>query len=236
MSFWKWVSGKGKRSGQVAPAKRPSHESTPTSSQESAALKAAGPVPTSASPMDRISRPIVALLQSPEAARRQDGVDELRKVGGPEVRVVLSDILFGDSDDFVRQSALHALAEMYGPDVSPMLIKVLRYDSGRRVRVSATNFLGKWKMTDALLEALRDPGHTVRETAIEYLGDAGVLSPVLQMLSDTEGEVRQVAAETLGRHGDRNAVPALERLSTDQDDYVRNAAKNAVEAIRKRAT
>ena len=176
------------------------------------------------------------MLRSPEPARRQEGVAELEKIGGPDVRAVLSDILVADQDKFVRQNALHALAEMYGQDVSQLVVKVLRHDPERRVRVSATKFLGKWKMVDALSEALRDQGHTVRETAIECLGEAGIIDPVVRMLGDPEGEVRQVAAETLGRHGDRTVIPALEGLSADQDSYVRSAARTAIEAIEKRTT
>ena len=53
------------------------------------------------------------LLRSPEPTRCQAGVDELKKLGGPDVRAILSDMLFVDQDKFVRQSALHALAELY---------------------------------------------------------------------------------------------------------------------------
>ena len=94
------------------------------------------------------------------------------------------------------------------------LIGSLIQDERVRVRVGITALMEELKKLDA-----------------ENISRA-VLPGLLPLLTHTEPVVRGDAANLLGIIGDRNALPALEKLLADENENVRLIATEAIEEIR----
>jgi HEAT repeat protein len=70
----------------------------------------------------------------------------------------------------------------------------------------------------------------VAGAALQRVGEAAVPS-LIQTLVHPSGEVRAKVAHVLGKMGASEAVCALESLLHDQDELVRLAAEEALDAI-----
>jgi HEAT repeat protein len=65
-----------------------------------------------------------------------------------------------------------------------------------------------------------------------YQGDPAAAQPLIALLPHSNKHVRQAAAMSLGRLDAHEARPALQRLLTDPEPHVREAAKEALQRIR----
>ena len=108
------------------------------------------------------------------------------------------------------------------------------------MRGAAAVSLGDHPDTSAvgpLVVALSDKSDFVRAQTSRALGVNGRAAapavPVLikLLLSDPEREVKRQAATALGLIGDRSALPALERASSDSDSYLASAARDSIRKI-----
>lgn len=85
------------------------------------------------------------------------------------------------------------------------------------------------RLTDALLELLKDQDAKIREQALRYLiasTDARKIQPMARLLQDPDDDVRAVAAGAfvVTTLKDREIVKKLENLLRDKDKRVRRAA------------
>jgi HEAT repeat protein len=84
---------------------------------------------------------------------------------------------------------------------------------------------------------LNDPNALVRQTAARWLGRRGgpqAVLPLLEALADASSHVRWETIRSLARVGDVRALPALRTLArvwSDEPDFIREAAAEAVERI-----
>lgn len=87
------------------------------------------------------------------------------------------------------------------------------------------------------IDHLSDPNALVRQTAIRWLGRWGgsqVVLPLVERLTDASSHVRWEAIRALARVGDGRALPALRALArpwSDEPDFIREAAAEAVACI-----
>jgi HEAT repeats len=94
------------------------------------------------------------------------------------------------------------------------------------------------KSTDGLIDDLSSNDDGDRIKAVRFLqhrrGDAAKVIPALiESLKDSEGDVRWSAAIGLGYFGAeaKSAVPELEKLKSDKDRRIRDAARIAISRI-----
>lgn len=148
-----------------------------------------------------------------------------------------------DQDPRVRQLAVMALNGVeLDPELAvPVLVAALD-DSDARVRCAAGDALRDYGRearvaVPKILEALKDKDAEVRKAMIRALStttDAELAVPVLaRMLRDPHRDVRGVAAYVLGGFGPkaRVAISALTKALDDEDDWVRDHARHALEKI-----
>jgi HEAT repeat protein len=87
-----------------------------------------------------------------------------------------------------------------------------------------------------LIASLNDEEEKVREHAAESLGEIGDATAVphlIRMLGDSAARVRRDAVRSLGQFGPaaKSSLPAIEKLLTDKEELVREAAKTALRRI-----
>jgi HEAT repeat protein len=91
-----------------------------------------------------------------------------------------------------------------------------------------------------LSEALADSERDVRQQAARALGQIGppakpAVGDLIKSLGDKEWQVRQSAAYALGRIGDPAAKASLNAAKKDKNENVKQAAKDALKALKKRS-
>jgi len=117
-------------------------------------------------------------------------------------------------------------------------------DTETRVRLKAAQTLGKFGLSGAgaasvLAAALDDPEADVRQASARALGEMApgsisTLTKLTNALQDKDPQTRREVAVALGKFGSpaSSAVKALQKVAqSDEFDYVRTAASQAIEAI-----
>jgi len=87
-----------------------------------------------------------------------------------------------------------------------------------------------------LIQALEDMDKSVRAAAIAGLRknrDPAAVRPLISCLTDSDPAIRAGAAEVLGSLGNRQAIPALNRMHHDRFIDVRDAAARALSRLTK---
>jgi HEAT repeat protein len=142
-----------------------------------------------------------------------------------------------DFDADEREEAAEKLGEIGDPAALPALRAATR-DPDDKVREAAAEALGLLADPAAgtdLAALLRDPEKKVRREAVKALGligDAERVVDLLPLLGDRSSDIREETAEALGRIGSPLALPALQRLATeDSDGDVRRMAGFAARRI-----
>ena len=113
----------------------------------------------------------------------------------------------------------------------------------RAAAAYALGLIGDNRALEPLLNVLLNRDEDVRvraevAEALALLGDARAVPPLINSLRDNSVEVRFWSAFALGELGDKQALPALERLaSTDQDSLpgwgsISSEAASAIESIK----
>ncbi len=126
-----------------------------------------------------------------------------------------------------------------GTDFSAV-VDALLSDSRPSNRAKAAHVLGETgdpSFVEALCRATRDPDGNVRRLAASALGkmrDPRAVDPLSDLLADSRPQVRQYAVKSLGEIGDGRALPVLEDCEEDTVLYVREAARAAIERIKRR--
>lgn len=99
----------------------------------------------------------------------------------------------------------------------------------------------KWenkKKSKKLLSVLNNDNHEVRIHAIRALSgfdSLDVINSLVNLLRDPNAEIRLTAVETLGKIGSGKAIEFVRfMLEKEEDENVREAAKNALAAIKEK--
>jgi len=182
-------------------------------------------------------------LRSPDIETHRSA---MRNLGGENIDSP-SDELIGlvaeravDSDSFVRSSAVNFLEKHATTNQVPVLVRLLPVaDWSARPPIART--LGR----------LKDPRSIVPLTEVIARGDQFVNnqqdisnalisigtpaeSAVLDLLQDRYIGSRHQAADILKEIGTARSLPALEKLATDPDQTLSQAAQNAIQGIKLR--
>jgi beta-lactamase regulating signal transducer with metallopeptidase domain len=184
---------------------------------------------------------LIALLDSPDAAMREEAATALGEAGNTEAVAALIEAL-DDSDSSVREHAASALGWIGDREAIPHLARVLLSDPDAGVRehaASATGRIGKdddaYRTLVEVYESDRSIG--VRAHAAHGLGlmrEERAFDLLVDGLGSKYPEIRLHCAEALGMVGDHRAVPHLEHASRDRDDRVRESAGRALKSIREK--
>ena len=140
-----------------------------------------------------------------------------------------------DDEGFVRSIAAKLLGDLGDPEQTGVLVQRLLEDPDPWVRKTAAEslvMLGGDAAAGALVEGLSDPMETVRLASVSGLRklDPGRATAALArlLLEDPSWEVRVQAAGALGISRDPDALPVLEAVLDDDNEFVRSAAANAI--------
>jgi HEAT repeat protein len=143
-----------------------------------------------------------------------------------------------DRDRVIRPLSVFGSAAR---EAVPGLIEIVKSPLPPATRWNAIRTLGKIgpdakAATPTLIEALSDSDEFVREHAAETLGDIRATDSVphlVKALVDPSARVRRDAVRSLGQFGAAAAssASAIEKLFTDPDANVRNAAKTSLRQV-----
>jgi HEAT repeat protein len=176
------------------------------------------------------------LLEAEREALREMGARGLGFVGTEEAISRLKGAA-GDPSPNVRKEAYRSMARVGMAEVADAVARGLK-DPDDNVKLSVLKSLGGWPCDTvkvALLQALKDKNVWVRYHAVLLLGDMGKCGnePVIvEILENDEPPVKAAAAKALEKMGSKESLDALERFSGHPDPAVRQAVKNAIEALR----
>ncbi len=192
--------------------------------------------------------PVVAAMLTPdkEEADRRATVARLLGAAEQEANSVLSAVLKAmeaDPDRNVRTACLMSAVKMTpdpGADVADAIARLAKNDKDAIVRKAAVFRLGQLGprasgQTSAILGAMNDPDSQVRVAASKGLAKIGnaALPGLLQALESEDATMRVLAASALGRMQSKaqSALPALEKLKSDPEKAVQQAAQIAIRRI-----
>jgi HEAT repeat protein len=190
---------------------------------------------------------VLSLLQACLVVKdfRQEAMRALGDIGSDASAVVPRILPFlEDQDPQVRFETIVCLGAI-GPaeGVVDGIAKLLK-DADSKNRSKAAQVLGNLGTaasgaTSALADVLSDSEGDVRKTAAKSLGQmfpdsAPAIPKLIKTLQDKDPQVRSEVANTLARFGSKasSAIGELKKLAeSDEFDYVKTAASNAIKAI-----
>jgi HEAT repeats/PBS lyase HEAT-like repeat len=179
-------------------------------------------------------------LDSWDAGRRRESATRLRDAP-PATGTVRASIaaalrrrLKEDADSHTRAAAAAALATWTEPENAQALVAALK-DSDLVVRRQVLEALGKLKdpSTAPAVAAMLPESRHDAAACLKAMGPAAE-DAVLPYLKHADHWVRMEAAKVLGDVGTDKSLPGLRELSESRDGLAPGAAKQAMEAIRKR--
>jgi len=141
----------------------------------------------------------------------------------------LEEVLAGDKDPQVRETAGLSLRFLNDPNTIPALCKALK-DPAEQVRLTAILSLAYYKnasSTPALIEVINDKSSAVRRTALFALGqiaDPAAVPALKSGLKDTDSLVRANAAQALGKTPGKEGLVELKETLKDPDPLVQISA------------
>ncbi|MBI2190656.1 MAG: HEAT repeat domain-containing protein [Planctomycetes bacterium] len=176
----------------------------------------------------RVSK-LKANASSPEVTIRRETALELGRIGDPKAAPTLLKML-NDADERVRVNAILGLGWMQSKKAVPELIKLAQGDDVvmRRRAVQALGQIGDAKAADALMDRIADSDLYTAENAILALGwlkAKPAVTPLLQIVTGLDQKDRRqrrlalAAVRAIGHIGDPAALPALEKLEKETDDF-----------------
>ncbi|MDA1142333.1 MAG: HEAT repeat domain-containing protein [Planctomycetota bacterium] len=172
---------------------------------------------------------LVKDTSSADVTIRRGAALELGRIGGGKAARPLIKLL-KDSDERVRVNAILGLGWMQSKAAVRELRKLTEGDDVkmRRRAVQALGQIGDAKAAKALLARLPDPDFYTAENAILALGwlkAKSAVTPLLEMVERLDAKDRRqrslalAAVRALGHIGDPAALPALEKLEKETDDF-----------------
>ena len=185
----------------------------------------------------RAVEPLCALLTDAESEVRWWAGYALRELDDPRAVEPLLAAL-QDEANRVRDIAASGLGYLGDRRAVGPLLKVAAEDPSEEVRetaVYALVMLGDATYLDVVLANLKTRPRSIAAEALGRLGDPRGVEPLIEALKIKEprsGYLRCMAARALGQLGDARAIPALEAALDDRSIYVREAAREALDAIR----
>ena len=152
-----------------------------------------------------------------------------------QIAKALEELVLSDQDNGLRSQAAKALEKWSTPANVPGLIKAL---DDKTVRASAIKALVKYKASEAIepISKQLDDLFT-RGPAVEFLKAMGPAAEpaVAKQLESLAPAVRKEAALILKEIGTVKSTAALEKATSDPDGWVKRAAQEALDAIKKRS-
>jgi len=183
------------------------------------------------------------LLQGSDASLRSHALSILRGLRGPDAAALAVGVLQKEGPSWLRAQAASVLADIADPSAVPALLDASRSDEWD-VRAGAASALDRFGHSGPLRELIaglvemldhRDGGK--REDAVFLLSSLqtpSTLPGLLKALGDsTNSRIREAAADALGRSRLPEAIPTLEAAAGDPEPSVREAARAAIESLRK---
>lgn len=210
--------------------------------------------------VDAVEPLLMALRDEDVRVRRETSV-ALGKCGdGPRVCDALRQVADTDVEEDVRRQARSAVQKLeanplerrifraleknevdevvsQGPAVIPHLESLVRQCSDAAIRNGAARAIGRIGGPEAIVPlavAIDDEDQQVRMAAIMALAkidDARTVDLLISALCDRYWMGREEAAKALGLKGDQRAIAALRQLTKDEEMYVREAARGAIEIL-----
>jgi len=164
---------------------------------------------------------------------------------GDDACAALAPMLSRDASYFVEGEAALSIGKTRSKKAYDLLIKALAKDSYneaiRRGAMQGLGELGDERAIPVLLDWTEyGKAPYARETAIEVLGKLGqgkraVRNRIVDLLDDKNFYARMAAVDALEALGDAEAIPALQRLATqDIEGRLKGAAAKAVRGITER--
>jgi len=183
------------------------------------------------------------LLAGSDASLKSRALSVLRGLPGPEAAALAVGVLRKDGPSWLRAQAASVLAELGDPTAVPSLLDAARSEEWD-VRAGAAAALDRFghsgplrELIGGLVEMLDHPDGGKREDAVFLLSSLqtpATLPGLLKALGDpTNSKIREAAADALGRSRLPEAIPSLEAAAADPDANVREAARAAIESLRK---
>lgn len=172
---------------------------------------------------------LISALSDSSPLVRQAAVDALGLMRATQSVKKIGELLVGDKESQVRQSAAVALGYIGGKEGESYLIKALS-DNSAGVKYSAAASLGQIRSPEAvtaLANSLADPDPGMRRSvlvALDRSEDSSPLPSVRSMLQDTDPVVRALAAKFVGKFKDQEARAQLAEMLKDTDNRVVIAA------------
>lgn len=189
---------------------------------------------------------LIEALSDKDGYVREAAANALGKIGDksaiePLIRAMQyrdEQVYEDDEDSEARMRAALALGRIGGPKAFDPLIQAISEDDLQLswYAIEALGMLKDPRAIPVLIAALEHPDVDRRKSASSALvnfGEAAVL-PLINVIKDTNKRWRIFAIKTLGQIGDIRAVQALNDLLSDQDEYVRLYAADAVKAIKEK--
>ncbi len=168
---------------------------------------------------------------------REECIEALAKIGGPESANVLRKIAASDPNEAMRLEALDALDEVDTEELAiPVVIQILKNDNSIRVRKEAADLIGgqKWKSgIPALAEVAKSNAPLeLRRDCLKQLfkmGDPAGYAVVYEILQQSDSvDMRRQAADLIEENPPASAFDPLCQALNDQDDKV---AEKAVDGL-----
>jgi HEAT repeat protein len=184
------------------------------------------------------------LLKGSDASVKSRALTALRGLRGADAAALAIGVLQGNGPSWLRAQAASVLGEIADPSAYPALLEASRADDLdlRACAASSLDRLGNSAPLQELIGALtlmlddRDAGK--REDAVFVLSSlqtSTTIPPLAKAIRDsTNSRVREAAADALGRSTFAEAVSVLETALDDPQPRVREAAREAIDAIKAR--
>ncbi|MDD5679538.1 MAG: HEAT repeat domain-containing protein, partial [Kiritimatiellae bacterium] len=172
---------------------------------------------------------LIEKCASPEATVRREAVQELGRIGNAKAAPTLVKAL-KDADTEVRVNAILGLGWMQSSEAVPALVEIAGGDDLRlrRRAVQALGQIGDPRAIPALNASISHRDYFVSENAILALGwlKAKTAAPeLLKIVTSFDAQNAEqrglmlAAIRALGHIGDAAALPALEKLAKEADDF-----------------
>jgi len=187
---------------------------------------------------------LMKTIQDPNPVTRRNSVFALRQLNS-EAAMPLIFIAIEDSDPDVRKTAIRVIGELGIKDKEaiPLITQILNKEPSHLVREAVVFFLlSKLDSEAAIMELLRltqDPNPWVTIIARQYLEKKNreiVINFLIKFLKNSENFIRISALHLLGELGNEIIIPNLFEAQLDLITDVHNAASDAIDKVRKRAT
>jgi aminopeptidase N len=191
-------------------------------------------------------------VQQDNAKVRDAVVSELGRFYRPETLTTLQELYAAESNPAIRSSIVRALGKFDSKQTQPILKQALADQTFRMEEVSAAIDAVRTQNNAALRKALQktlaerddELGSRTLGKGLTTLAQlnrkvrkkAQVRAFIEDYLDHPKSTVKVAAVRALGELGDKQATGVLESLSSDRDDRLAQAAKDALKKLRDEKT